>query len=74
MVPWKRGQGYATQALSELIEQIGFTGLKYIALTTDTDNLASQKVAKKCGAVFYEEFEKPSAYKRTTGYRYRIQL
>lgn len=74
VVPWKRGQGYATQALSELVKQIDFTGLKYITVTTDTENLASQKVAEKCGAVFYEEFEKPAAYGRTKGYRYRIQL
>lgn len=74
VVPWKRGQGYATKALTELVAQIGFTDLRHITISTDIDNHASQRVAENCGAVFYEEFDKPLVYKKTKGYRYRIQL
>lgn len=74
VVPWKQRQGYATQALSALVGQVSFTGLRYITITTDIDNYASQKVAENCGAAFHGEFEKLSVYGKAKGYRYRIQL
>ncbi len=74
VVPWKRGRGYATIALSQLLTQLSFTGLRYITVTTDPDNLMSQRVAEKCGAVFCEEFQKPSAFGGKKAYRFRINL
>ncbi len=74
VVPWKRGQGYATQAFSQLLMQLEFTGLEYITVTIDADNIASQKVAEKCGAVLHDEFVKPSAYENSRSFRYRIYL
>ena len=74
VVPWKQGNGYATKALSELLSQIAFTRLRYIDVTTDVENRASQRVAEKCGAIFHEEFEKPAVYGSTRCLRYRIHL
>ncbi len=74
VVPWKRRQGYAAQAFSQFLPQLEFTGLKYITVTIDDDNLASQKVAEKCDAVFHDEIVKPSSYASTKSYRYRIYL
>ncbi|MES3007554.1 MAG: GNAT family N-acetyltransferase [Pseudomonadota bacterium] len=74
VVPWKSGRGYATLALSQLLEQIGFTGLKHISITTDPGNRASQRVLEKCGAVFCEEFVRNAALGGKSAYRYRIDL
>lgn len=74
VVPWKRGRGYATTALSQLLTQLSFTGLRHVTLTTNPDNVASQRVAEKCGAEFYEEFQKASALGGQRAYRYRINL
>lgn len=74
VVPWKRGNGYATTALSQLLTQLSFTGLRFITVTTDPDNIASQRVAEKCGAEFCEEFKRASSLGGTKSYRYRISL
>ncbi len=74
VVPWKSGKGYATSALSQLLEQIGFTGLRHVSITTDPGNRASQRVLEKCGAVFGGEFQKASALGGGSAYRYRIDL
>ena len=74
VVPWKRDKGYASAALSQLLEQLDFTKLSYITITTDPDNRASQRVAEKCGAVLYETFQKPPEFGGKKAYRYRINL
>ena len=74
VVPWKRGRGYATTALSQLLAQLSFTGLRYITVTTDPANVSSQKVVEKCGAEFCEEFQSTSALGGKQTYRYRINL
>jgi hypothetical protein len=44
------------------------------AITTDPDNLASQRVIAATGGRLVEEFEMPPSYGRATGLRYRIDL
>lgn len=58
VVPWKRGKGYATQSLGLLLKEIGTLGLTYVELTTDPDNVASQKVILANGGVLVERFLK----------------
>jgi predicted acetyltransferase len=43
VVPWKRKRGYATRALALLLPELRDTGLEYVKLTTDTDNVASAR-------------------------------
>ena len=74
IVPWKRGRGYATEALRRLLPEAKAEGLPYVELTTDEDNVASQRVILKNGGVLVERFTKPAAYGSTPGLRYRIDL
>jgi predicted acetyltransferase len=75
VVPWRRGRGYATQALAFMLEQARAEGLPYVELTTDPDNLASQRVILANGGVFVERFEKPAQVGRgIQSLRYRIML
>jgi predicted acetyltransferase len=74
VVPWKRGRGYATQALRDLLPLARLEGLPYVELTTDQDNLPSQRVIEANGGVLVETFIKPAAYGTKPGLRYRIAL
>ena len=74
IVPWKKGRGYATEALRLLLPEAKDVGLDYVELTTDVDNVASQRVILKNGGVLVERFTKPAAYGSTPGLRYRIAL
>jgi len=74
VVPWKRGRGYARQALSMLFAEARQHGLPYVELTTDPDNLASQKVIAACGGVLIERFRKTAAYGAAEALRFRIDL
>jgi predicted acetyltransferase len=44
VVPWKRGHGFATRALRHMLAEAKEVGLARVTLTTDPDNIASQKV------------------------------
>jgi predicted acetyltransferase len=74
VVPWKRGQGIATQALGRVLPHARALGLPYVEFTTDPDNFASQKVIAANGGVLVEAFTKPAAFGGAPGYRYRIPL
>jgi predicted acetyltransferase len=56
VVPWKRGRGYATAALGEVVKDAAAEGLRFIIVTTAPDNLASQRVIEKNGGAFVDEF------------------
>jgi predicted acetyltransferase len=74
VVPWKRGRGYATRALALLLPEARAEGLEYVELTTDVDNVASQRVILANGGVPVERFLHPPQYGRREGFRYRIDL
>lgn len=74
VVPWKQRRGYATRALAEMLPLASAEGLRYVELTTDPDNLASQRVIEANGGVLQERFIKPAQYGGTPGLRYRIVL
>ena len=74
VVPWAAGRGHATEALRQLADLARGVGLPWLELTTDEDNLASQRVIAKAGGVRVEAFRKPAAYGGHTGLRYRIPL
>src|SRR5258708_14290598 len=64
VVPWKRRRGYATRALELLLLQAKGEALSYIELTTDADNVASQRVIEANGGTLNERFCMPAAYGR----------
>lgn len=74
VVPWKRSNGYARQALSLMLLEAKGRGLPYVELTVAPDNLAPQKVIAACGGVLIERFKKTAAYGFEDAFRYRIQL
>lgn len=74
VVPWKRRRGYATRALGLLLPDAGERGLPYVELTTDADNLASQRVIEANGGELVERFFKPAGYNGAESLRYRIAL
>jgi predicted acetyltransferase len=74
VVPWKRGRGYATAALRQLLVDVRAEGLPHVELTTDPDNVASQKVITKNGGVLVERFNKVAAHGGGASLRWRIDL
>jgi predicted acetyltransferase len=74
VVPWKQRRGYATGALALLLPRAREEGLPFVELTTDPDNVASQKVIAANGGVLVERFRKPEAYGGREGLRFRIAL
>jgi predicted acetyltransferase len=74
VVPWKRGLGYATRALRLILPLAHAQGLPYIELTTDEDNIASQKVILANGGRVVEHFIKPAAFGGAESVKYRIDL
>ena len=74
VVPWKRRRGYATRALGLLLREASDKGLTYVELTTDPDNVASQRVIEANRGQLIERFKKPAAYGGTEACRFRINL
>lgn len=74
VVPWKQGRGYATRALGMILPDARAEGLAYVEITTNVDNLASQRVILANGGVFVERFTKLPQYGGDDGLRYRIDL
>jgi predicted acetyltransferase len=74
IVPWHAGRGHATAGLKALLPLARAQGLTSIELTTDPDNLASQRVITRNGGVLVEHFDKGPTYGHQPGLRYRITL
>ena len=74
VAPWKQRLGCATEALRLVLPYAREQGLAYVEITTDPDNIASQKVIVANGGVLLEHFTKPAAFGNTPGLRYRIPL
>jgi predicted acetyltransferase len=76
VVPWKQRRGYATRALALMLDEVRAQGLglPYVEITTDLDNVASQRVVAANGGVLVEEFAKGPAYDGGRALRYRIAL
>ena len=73
VVPWQRRRGHATRALALMLLLARERGLPHVEITTDPDNLASQKVMLANGGVLVETFDKGAAYGHAPGLRYRIE-
>lgn len=74
VVPWKRGRGYATRALRELLPEARATGLRYVELMTGADNVVSQRVIEASGGVLVEEFVTLPSLGSRRERRYRVML
>ena len=72
VVPWKQRRGYATEALRQVLPEIRSEGLRYVEITTDPDNIPSQRVIEANGGVLIEEYIAPNELGPKL--RYRIAL
>ena len=73
-LPCKRGQGYASHALSLLLLEAEDLGLPWVELTTNLDNIPSQNVIPNNGGYLVEHFTTPAVYGGGENLRYRIDL
>ncbi len=74
VVPWKRGRGYAKQGLAALLPEARERGLDHVVLTTDPENIASQRVILSNGGRLIGQFKKHAAYGGSDGLRFQIVL
>jgi predicted acetyltransferase len=74
VVPWKRRLGYAKSALRLMLTEAKAVGLPYVEITTDPDNLASQRVIEANGGILIEHFIKPQQFGYKPGLRFRIMF
>lgn len=71
---WKRRNGYASEALKQILPEAAALGMPFVELTTDIDNFFSQRVIQNNGGVLHENFVKPSSQGGGDGLRFRIYL
>lgn len=74
VVAWKRGRGYATEALRLILPEARNVGLPYVEVVTSPDNVASQRVITANGGVLIERFQTVPAYHDGEALRYRIAI
>lgn len=74
VVPWKQRLGYATQALALMLPEARKLGLEHVDLTTNPDNLPSQKVITANGGYLVERFTKDAAHGGGETLLFRIAL
>jgi predicted acetyltransferase len=74
VVPWKRGRGYATAALAQMLDEARRLELDYVEVTTTPDNVASQRVIIANGGRFVEQFLSPYSHGGDPTLRFRIPL
>jgi predicted acetyltransferase len=60
--------------LKQLLPEVKAEGLRYVEITTEPENIASQRVIEANGGILVEHFMKPAQYGGTPGLRYRIAL
>jgi predicted acetyltransferase len=72
VVPWKQPLGYAKSALRLILPEAKAVGLPYVEITTDPDNIASQRVIEANGGILVEHFIKPQQFGCKPGLRFRI--
>ena len=72
IVPWKRGRGYATRALRELLPEAAAEGLRYVEICAEADNMASRRVIELNGGVLVEEFVTLPSLGSRLEVRYRV--
>jgi predicted acetyltransferase len=74
VVPWKQHRGYAKSALRLILPEARAVGLPYVEITTDPDNIASQRVIEANGGILVEPFIKPQQFGCKPGLRFRIMF
>ncbi|MDP1719983.1 MAG: GNAT family N-acetyltransferase [Candidatus Nanopelagicaceae bacterium] len=72
--PWKRQRGYASEALRQILPEARKLDLAFVELTTDIDNVISQRVISSNGGTEVERFIKPQSSGGGEAIKFRIAL
>jgi predicted acetyltransferase len=72
VVPWKRGRGYAKEALRLMLRHARGEGLEHVVISTDASNMASRRVIEANGGIFVEQYTRPAQYGGTAGLKYQV--
>lgn len=73
-MPWKRGRGYATEALRLMLDEARAVGLPFVEITAKPQNPASHKVILANGGRLVGRFFEDAAYGGAESLRFRIDL
>lgn len=74
IAPWHRRQGHASRALALVLPLARAVGLGRVDISTDPDNLVSQKVILGNGGVLVGPYVRPAVYGNAPALLYRITL
>lgn len=74
VVPWRQGEGLATHALFEMLQDARDLDMPWVEVTCKATNGASRRVIEKCGGLFIEQFTPPAALGGGKTLRFRIPL
>jgi predicted acetyltransferase len=74
VVPWKQRRGYATQALALILVDAADEGLEQVGLTTDVDNVPSQRVIVANGGELVGRVQRDPVYGDVEQMLYRVSL
>jgi predicted acetyltransferase len=74
VVPWRERRGYATRALGLVLPMAKERGLAHVDITTDPENIASQRVILANGGILQGRFCKGKPYGDRDGLLFRIHL
>ena len=73
VVPWKQNRGYAKEALRIILKEAHLR-LPFVDITTEPDNIASQRVILANGGYLNKRFIKPDALGGNECLNFRIEL
>ncbi|MEL6677367.1 MAG: GNAT family N-acetyltransferase [Pseudomonadota bacterium] len=74
VVPWRRREGLATQALTDILPLARHVGLTWVDITVDPANAPSIRVIEKAGGRPDGAFERPASQGGGRDLRFRIPL
>lgn len=74
VVPWRQGEGLASAALVAFMPEAKAVGLKYVEITTSSDNPASARVIEKAGGTKVRTYIADKALGGHETLEYKISL
>lgn len=74
VVPWKRRRGFATAAVAAILVDAAGEGLTEVGITTDADNIGSQRVIELNGGALIEPCGTTNGVDPAPFVRYRVTL
>ena len=70
----RNSAGFRREPRGQMLPAAKAQGLLFVELTTDPENIASQRAVEANGGVLHERFVKPVQYGSAPGLRYRVVL